>query len=163
MHLRHSGTVLAPECRCFGLSSSADDALLLSRFCCRPFRSRFDESSYGLRLRHVDGVASLHLDKSCACPLGHSSLSIRWNHLVFSSKQLPAWLRFPCRFADRAVECVQAPWDLGIGHECGRLWLHVCGKGCRKLRAVEQQKSILRRQNRWHRSAWRWVLDQRRH
>src|SRR5229473_2131301 len=80
---RHSGTVIAPECGCFRLSNPADP-LLLSRFFRLAFRSRFDESSYSLRLRHVDGVASLNLDNSCACTFGHSPLSVRWNHLVFS-------------------------------------------------------------------------------
>jgi hypothetical protein len=30
--------------------------------CCRTFRSRFDESGYGVRLRYVDGVASRNLE-----------------------------------------------------------------------------------------------------
>src|SRR6266536_6013878 len=65
--------VIAPECRCFGLSNPADP-LLLSRFFRLAFRSRFDESSYSLRLRHVDGVASLNLDNSCACTFRDSPL-----------------------------------------------------------------------------------------
>ena len=82
--LRHPGTVIAPECRCFELSSPADPLLLLSGYCRLAFRSRFDESSYSLRLRHIDGVASRKLDNSCSCACGHSPLRVRWNHLVFS-------------------------------------------------------------------------------
>ena len=60
--------------------------------------------------------------------------------------------------ADRSVECLNAPRDLGIRHKSSRVWCHVSGEGSGKLRVIEEQISILWRQNRWHRSTGRRVL-----
>ena len=65
--------------------------------------------------------------------------------------------------ADRSVECLNAPRDLGIRHKSSRVWCHVSGEGSGKLRVIEEQISILWRQNRWHRSTGRRVLYQRGH
>jgi len=79
----------------------------------------FDERGHRFRLRHVDRVTACDLDDSRTSALGHEALSRWWDHLVVSGNQVSTRLGLPSRLADRAVERVQTPWDLGVCHECG--------------------------------------------
>src|SRR5229473_6573010 len=123
----------------------------------------FDKSCDSLGLRHVDGMAALDLNHRRARPLGHGTLGIRWNHLVVGSDQVPARLGLPRRLTDLTAESLQTPWDLGVGHERGFFCLHVTRERGGKLRSVEEQITILRRQYRRYGRAGRRILDQRGH
>src|ERR1700686_408541 len=127
------------------------------------FGGFFDKSCDSLGLRHVDRMATLDLNDRGASPLGHGTLGIRWNHLVIGNDQVPTRLAFPRRFTALAVESLHAPWDLGVGHECGFFCVHVGSEGGGELRSVEEQIAVLRRQYRRYGCAWRWILDQRGH
>src|SRR6266550_3470462 len=66
-------------------------------------RSLFNKICDRFWPRYVDGVASLDLnDRSTRAP-GHGTLGVRWNHLVLGGEQVPARLRPPRGFADRAA------------------------------------------------------------
>src|ERR1700757_576300 len=99
-------------------------------------------------LRYVDGVASLDLNDRSTRTLGHGTLGVRWNHPVLGGEQVPARLGPPRGFTDRAANGPHAPRNWGISHERGFFWVHIgCERG-RKLRLVEEQKAVLRRQYR---------------
>jgi hypothetical protein len=82
-------------------------------------------------------VASLDLNDRSTRALGHGTLGVRWNHPVPGGEQVPARLRPPRGFADRAANGSHAPRNLGISHERGFFWVHV---GCaERLRRFEQE------------------------
>src|SRR5258707_975227 len=111
-------------------------------------RSLFYQICDSTWLRYVDGVASLDLDDRSARALGHSTLSVRRDHLVLGGDQVPARLGPPRGFANRAANGPQAPRNLGVSHERGFFWVHVGCERSGKLRLVEEQKAVLRRQYR---------------
>src|SRR5258708_38025041 len=76
-----------------------------------------NEVRHGLRLRHVDGVTPFRFDDGRTSALGHGTLRVRWNHLVFGRDEIPAWLRLPRRLADGTGERVEPPWHLRVRHE----------------------------------------------
>src|SRR5260370_2126836 len=111
-------------------------------------RSLFNKICDSSWLRYVDGVTSLDLNDRSTRALGHNTLGVRWNHLVLGGDQVPARLAPPRRFADRAANGAHAPRNLRVSHKRGFFWLHVgCERGW-KLRLVEEQKAVLRRQYR---------------
>src|SRR5258708_37078068 len=111
-------------------------------------RSLFNKICDRSWLRYVDGVASLDLNDGSTRALGHSTLGVRWNHLVLGGDQVPARLRPPRGFADRAANGPHAPRNLGVSHKRGFFWVHVGCERSRKLRPVEEQKAVLRGQYR---------------
>src|SRR6266705_4171709 len=126
-------------------------------------RSLFNKICDRFWLRYVDGVTSLYLTDRSTRALGHSKLGVRWNHLVLGGDQVPARLRPPRGFADRAANGPCAPRNLGISHKRGFFWVHVgCERGW-KLRLVEEQKAVLRGQYRRNGRAGRRVLNKRSH
>src|SRR5579863_6267 len=72
--------------------------------------------------RHLKDVTALLL------------LSIRRDHLVFSSDEVPAWLCSPRWLGNRTTERLDTPRDLGVGHERSHIWTHVRGEGAREPR-----------------------------
>src|SRR6202008_4542690 len=95
--------------------------------------------------------------------LGHETLGVGWNHPVLGSDHVPARLRPPGGFADRAANGPHAPRNLGISHERSFFRVHVGCERSGKLRPVEEQKSVLREQYRRYRRAGRRVLNKRSH
>src|ERR1700694_3650354 len=68
---------------------------------------------------------------------------------------------FPRRFFDRAAECRYSPRHLRICHKRSLFWVDVRREGGVELRTVEEQVSVLRRQDRRDRRVgWR-ILDER--
>jgi hypothetical protein len=65
------------------------------------------------------------------------------------------------RLADGAVERLDAPGDLRVGHECRLTRGDIRGERSRELLAAEEQETILRRKDRRHRRARGRVGDQR--
>src|SRR5258707_3214811 len=126
----------------------------------RSMFNKFCDSSW---LRYVDGVTSLDLNDRSTRPLGHSTLGVRWNHPVLGGEQVPARLGPPRGFADRAANGPHAPRNLGISHERGFFWVHVGGERSGKLRLVEEQKTVLRRQYRRYGRAGRRIFNKRPH
>src|SRR4029077_13311884 len=114
-------------------------------------------------LRYVDGVTSLDLNDRGTRALGHSTLGVRWNHLVLGGDQVPARLGPPRGFADGAANRSHAPRNLGVSHKRCFFWVHVgCERGW-KLRLVEEQKAVLRRQYRRYGRAGRRIFNKRSH
>src|SRR2546428_9656596 len=111
-------------------------------------RSLFNKICDSSWLRYVDGVTSLDLNDRSTRALGHGTLGVRWNHLVLGGDQVPARLGPPRGFADRAANGAHAPRNLGVSHKRGFFWVHVGCERSGKLRLVEEQKAVLRRQNR---------------
>ena len=112
------------------------------------------------RLRDVNGVAALDLDDGCTGALRHRALRVGRNHPVLRGHEIPAWLRFPRRLADGAVERFETPRDLRVRHECRRVSADIRRERRSKLRPVKEQITVLRRQDRRHRRTRRRVLDQ---
>src|SRR3989442_16001748 len=83
-----------------------------------------------------------------ARPLGHETLSDRWNHPIVRHDQVPARLGLPRRLGDCASQSLNAPWDLRLSHEYGRLRVHVPGERCSEFGTVEEQVAVLGRQYR---------------
>src|SRR5258707_3753566 len=126
-------------------------------------RSLFNKICDSSWLRYVDGVASLDLNDRSTRALGHSTLGVRWNHLVLGGDQVPARLGPPRGFADRAANGPHAPRNLGVSHKRGFFWVHVGGKRGWKLRLVEEQKAVFRRQYRRYGRAGRRIFNKRSH
>src|SRR5207245_468412 len=126
-------------------------------------RSLFYKICDGPWLRYVDGVTSLYLNDRSTRAFGHSTLGVRWNHLVLGGDQVPARLGPPRGFADRATNGPHAPRNLGVSHKRGFFWVHVGCESSGKLRLVEEQKAVLRRQYRRYGRAGRRVLNKRSH
>src|SRR6266853_264239 len=141
----------------------ACEANFLSRGGLHLRRSLFNKICDSSWLRYVDGVASLDLNDRSTRALGHSTLGVRWNHLVLCGDQVPALLGPPCGFADRAANGAHAPRNLGVSHKRGFFWVHVSCERSGKLRLVEEQKAVLWRQYRRYGRAGRRVLDKRSH
>src|SRR5260370_27512972 len=143
--------------------ASAFQVAYLSGGALRFRRSLFNKICDRSWLRYVNGVTSLDLNDRSARALGHGTLRVRWNHPVRGGDQVPARLGPPRGLADRAANGPQAPRNLGISHERGFFWVHVgCERG-RKLRPVEEQKAVLRRQYRRYGRARRRGLYKRSH
>src|SRR5260370_21398390 len=141
---RRSLLLIESRLRRFG----ACEADFLSGGALRLRRSLFNKICDRSWLRYVDGVASLDLNDRSTRALGHSTLGVRWNHLVLGGDQVPARLDPPRGFADRAANGPHAPRNLGVSHKRSFFRVHVgCARGW-KLRLVEEQKSVLRRQYR---------------
>src|SRR6202011_5029001 len=64
---------------------------------------------------------------------------------------------------DRAANSPHAPRNLGVSHKRSFFWVHVGRKRSGKLRLVEEQKAVLRRQYRRHGRVGRRVLNKRSH
>ena len=114
---------LAPEL--FGLQKGFTGSQGLVRHRFRFPSGLFVERGHRTRLRHVDRVTASDLDDCRTRALGHETLSLRWDHFVIGSNQVLARLGYPSRLADRAVECVHAPWDLRVCHELRLFIVHV--------------------------------------
>ena len=91
----------------------ACEANFLSRNGLRLRRSLSNKICDRSWLRYVDSVASLDLNDRSTRALGHGTLGVRWNHPVLGGEQIPARLRPPRGFADRAANGPQAPRNLG--------------------------------------------------
>src|SRR5260370_2724221 len=157
-----SKTTLTVHSRGLG-GFGACEANFLSRGGLHLRRSLFNKICDSYWLRYVDGVTSLDLNDRSTRALGHSTLGVRWNHLVLGGDQVPARLGPPRWFADRAANGTHAPRNLGVSHKRGFFWVHVrCERGW-KLRLVEEQKAVLRRQYRRGWAARRRVLYKRSH
>src|SRR4029077_6652469 len=76
---------------------------------------------------------------------------------------VPARLRPPCGFADRAANGPHAPRNLGISHKRSFFRVHVGCERSGKLCPVEEQKAVLRGQYRRYRRAGRRGLNKRSH
>src|SRR6266480_327467 len=126
-------------------------------------RSLFNKICDRFWLRYVDGVASLDLNDRSTRALGHGTLGVRWNHPVLGGEQVPARLRPPRGFADRAANGPHAPRNLGISHKRGFFWVRVGCERSGKLCLIEEQKAVLRRQYRRDGRAGRRVLNKRPH
>src|SRR2546430_15717074 len=93
-------------------------------------------------------MAARGLDNRRTGALGHLALE-RWgNHPVIGCDEIPTWLAPPGGLADRAARGVKAPGDLRVGHELGKVVVHIACKRLVELAPVEQEKAVLRRQNR---------------
>src|SRR5260370_18191952 len=132
------------------VDSAACEANFLRRGGLHLRRSLFNKICDSSWLRYVDGVASLDVNDGSTRALGHGTLGVRWNHLVLGGDQVPARLGPPRGFADRAANGPHAPRNLGVSHKRGFFWLHVGCESSGKLRLVEEQKAVLRRQYRRH-------------
>ncbi len=119
-----------------------------------------DQVGDGLRLRDVDGVAAGDFADRGAGALGHGALGRRRDHPVIGGDQVPARLEPPPGLADGAAEGVDAPGDLGVGHERGLVRGQVAGEGVVELLAVQEQVAVAGRQDRRHRCPGRRVRDQ---
>jgi hypothetical protein len=97
------------------------EAKFLSRGGLHLRRSLFNKICDSSWLRYVDGVTSLDLNDRSTHALGHSTLGVRWNHLVLGGDQVPARFGPPRRFADRAANGPHAPRNLGVSHKRGCL------------------------------------------
>src|SRR5207253_10722793 len=95
--------------------------------------------------------------------LGLGRLGVRCNPLVLCVDQVPARLATPRWFADRAANGPHAPRNLGVSPKRGFFWVHVGCESSGKLRLVEEQKAVLRRQYRRYGRAGRRVLNKRSH
>src|SRR5258708_23278261 len=126
----------------------ACEANFLSGGALRLRRSLFNKICDRSWLRYVDGVTSLDLNDRSTRALGHSTLGVRWNHPALGGDQRPARLVPPFPFADRAANGPHAPRNLGVSHKRGFFWVHVGCERSGKLRPVEEQKAVLRRQYR---------------
>jgi hypothetical protein len=125
------------------------------------FRGLLDEFGHGCGLRYVDRVAARDLDNGRARPSRHLALG-RWrDHPVFRRDELPAWLAPPRRLADLAAQGLNTPRDLRVGHERSLLGAQVTREGRVELLPVEEQKPVLRGQNRRQGRAGRRISDQR--
>src|SRR5256885_13626510 len=93
-------------------------------------------------------MAAWSLYNRRACTLGHLALQRRRNHPVIGRDQVPAWLASPGGLADRAARGLEAPRDLGVGHELREVLVHIGRERLGELAPVEQQKTVLRRQYR---------------
>src|SRR6266403_481548 len=143
----------------FPRSNGACEANRLSRGGLHLRRSLFNKIRDSSRLRYVDGVTSLDLNDRSTRALGHSTLGVRWNHLVLGGSQVPTRLGPPRGFADRAANGPHAPRNLGVSHKRGFFWVHVgCERGW-KLRLVEEQKAVLRGQYRRYGRAGRRIFN----
>src|SRR2546425_728565 len=80
--------------------------------------------------------------------LGHETLSCRWNHPIVRHDQVPARLGLPPRLGDCASQSLNAPRDLRLSHEYGRLRVHVPRERCGEFGTVEEQVAVLGRQYR---------------
>src|SRR6266849_2487658 len=157
-----SKTTLTVHSRGFGRFGPCE-ASFLSRGGLHLRRSLFNKICDSSWLRYVDGVASLDLNDRSTRALGHSTLGVRWNHLVLGGDQVPARLGPPRGFADRAANGPHAPRNLGVSHERGFFWVHVGCERSGKLRLVEEQKTVLRRQYRRYGRAGRRIFNKRPH
>src|ERR1700726_2611027 len=92
---------------------------------------------------------------------GHGMLGVRRDHLVFGSDKVPAWLCPPRRLGDRTTESFDSPRDLRVGHKRSHIWTHIRGEEGREFGFIEEQVSILRRQDRRGRRTLRCILDKR--
>src|SRR4029079_1210950 len=127
------------------------------------FGGLLDQARDRLRLRDEDRVTGFYLDDGLSGARCHQRLGGRRNHLVVRCQQIPAGLRPPCRFTDRAAQRIHTPRHLRVGHERRLLQTHVASERRRELRLVEQQVTVNWRQDRGHRRARHRVLDQRRY
>src|SRR5437762_6065173 len=138
---------------------SACTANFLSGGALRLRRSLFNKICDRSWLRYVDGVASLDLNDRSTRALRHGTLGVRWNHPVLGGEQVPARLRPPRGFADRAANGPHAPRNLGISHKRGFFWVRVGCERSGKLCLIEEQKAVLRRRYRRYGRAGRRVLN----
>src|SRR5258708_7737372 len=122
-------------------------------------RGPLDERGDSGGLWYIDGGAALNLGDGGTGPVGHEALRQRGDHLVLGRDQVPARLRFPRRFVDRAAEGRYSPRHLRIRHERSLFWVDVRREGSAELRSVEEQVSVLRRQDRRHRRVGGRILD----
>src|SRR6186713_2126530 len=97
-------------------------------------------------------MTALHLADGRTGALRHGALRLWRDHPVIGGDEVPAWLRPPRRLAHRAIERFEAPWHLRVRHERCRVRTHIRSERRAKLRAIEKQIAILRRQDRRHRS-----------
>jgi transcriptional regulator with GAF, ATPase, and Fis domain len=93
--------------------------------------------------------------------------SAAWSELIRCRWKRPsaitAWLRLPGQLGDGAIERFETPRHLRVRHERSRVGAHVSSERRLKLRPIEKQVSVLRRQDwRYRRTGWR-VLDRRGH
>jgi hypothetical protein len=104
----------------------------------------------------VDGVTAFGFDHRRARSLRHELLRGRRDHPIIGRHQIPTGLRLPRSLADLALECLDAPRDLGIGHEVGQVSGNVRRERCGELLAIKEEEPVLRRKNRRHRrTGWR--------
>src|SRR5229473_856621 len=126
-------------------------------------RSLFNKICDRFWLRYIDGVAALDLNDRSTRALGHGTLGVRWNHLVLGGDQVPARLGPPRGLADRAANGPHAPRNLGVSHKRSFFRVHIGCERTRKLRPVEEQKAVLRRQYRRYGRAGRRIFNKRPH
>jgi hypothetical protein len=98
-------------------------------------------------------MTSRYVDDGRGGALGHEPLRVRRDHSVVLRDEIPSWLGFPGRHADRAGECVDTLGQLRVSHERGFGRWHVGGERFCELLAVEKHESVLRRQKRRDRRA----------
>src|SRR5215469_937322 len=125
-----------------------------------PLRGLLDQLDSRARLREVYRVAAGPLGDRRASPSGHGALCRGWDHPVIGRDQIPARLAAPGGVADRAVECLDAPRDLRVGHEGCVSRGKIGRERLRELLPVEEQEPVDGRQDRGYRRAWGRVGDQ---
>jgi len=95
-----------------------------------------DDRSNRLGMRNIDGMAACRLCHIGACAARHHALRRRRNHAVILCHEIVTGLRAPRRFADRALQCLHTPRNLGIGPPLSA-----------KARGREQGQGGIRRSN----------------
>lgn len=85
----------------------------------RGFCGLLDQLRDDARLRYIDGVAALHLDRGAARAFGHKALKIGIDHAVLRCHGVPAWLAVPRCVGDRGAERACADRNLGDGQKVG--------------------------------------------
>src|SRR2546428_13936859 len=91
-------------------------------------------------------VTARRLAHRRAGPLGHETLSYRWNHPIVRRHEVPARLGPPRRFRHLAVERVEAPRHLRLGYELRQRRSDIRRERSGELRLIEEQEPVLRRE-----------------
>src|SRR5271165_820515 len=70
----------------------------------RLFGRRLDQLGDDCGLRHVDGVAALHLDRGAARALGHEAFQVGIDFAILRRDRIPTWFVAPRRVGDGGAE-----------------------------------------------------------
>src|SRR5260221_8206484 len=119
-----------------------------------------DEIGDSTGVRDVDGVAAWRLYGDRPGPVRHFPLSRRRDHPVVGGNKVPAGPDLPSRCGDLAIQGFHAPRDLRVRHEGRQIRANVRSERGGKLRLVQEQEAVDRRQDGRHRSSRRLIVDQ---
>ena len=117
-------------------------------------RSLGYQCHHDLWFRSIDGVAPCLFHCCRPCTLGPAALRCRRNHFVFGRDQAPTGL---VAHAGRLISPPSTPTPHGpcVSHERGLVRVDVRRERGVKLRLIQEQEAVLRRQDRGDRCAGR--------